>query len=536
MTGDDFLCKIIIVDDEKLICSGLEKIITKNLPDFLIIGIAYNGLEALELIKKEVPDVVITDIKMPGMTGLELVQRLHTEYPCVKHVILSGFNDFKFAREALRFGSADYLLKPVIKKELIDVLNNIKVQIKKEKNDVLSDYSFKFAKESFFHKLISGNDISFEETVKMASEFGVSAFLDSFAVLSICIDNYGESSIKRPFDDVKELLNFAVINVSEELLNGFFTSFEIFRLSIYEVVVIAQVKKDVDYVKTAAEKIRSTVERYIEHTVTIGISNIYMGVQHVQRAYNQAKLAVKYRIKNGNNNVFYIGDLENRNTEKSFPYAGIKKIISFIELNDEQKALKAFRDICEEVTKSDLSPMQIMQIFDNIIIRIDLLLKEINAKYSVLFEKDIISKWDENVFEDIGQIKEWMNIVIKNTIQELKKGDGFSNSRIITIIKEHIKNNYFNDITLASVAEFLQMNPYYLSELFKNKTGENFKDYLIRVRIENAKELLKHPDLKAFSVGELVGYENPTYFTKVFKRIVGVTPQKYKNQIKTEED
>lgn len=182
----------------------------------------------------------------------------------------------------------------------------------------------------------------------------------------------------------------------------------------------------------------------------------------------------------------------------------------------------------EMLEYENLTPAHVYTVVSDILTRILLFLKESDNELSVSFEETVMRQDIWMSFDSVEQLKQWLNTVISSIITALNERNSNS-KRMIYETKKFVANNYFKNISLNTIADFLNISPQYFSELFKKETGENFIKYLTNVRIEKAKELMRAPDIKSYEIAELVGYDNPTYFNKVFKKIVGVSPQKYRN-------
>mgnify|MGYP000630945791 CR=1 FL=1 len=538
------MIKIMVVDDAAVIREGLKQIISRYPNKFEVCCEANNGQDAIHKVDKYHPDIVITDIKMPKMDGYGLIDYLNQNFPTIKHIILSGYNDFELIRQGLRSGVADYLLKPVDSDELIGLLNQLSNAIIEERKNKLKDIeaeklfsnSIHIAMEQFYNHLLVQGKLTGQEIEQFMKKYDIHFDMDIFVLLAIHPDRLEHTSYKQPLKDEPNLLDFAIKNLSQELIENRRRQCLVFGTPAHEIITVIgypsakgqqEIKEEACQI---AEDIRKTIEAYLEHTVTIGVSSICQGLQTAWRAYEQAQSAVKYRMLLGNNRVFHAEDMEQPDAGAiPYPLDYEKRLITLLSLRDQENAVSLVNKIFDEMLEHDnLTPAHVYTVVGDILTRILLFLKECDNELSVSFEETVMRQEPWMSFDSIEQLKRWLNTVISSIIAALNERNSNS-KRMIYETKKFVANNYFKNISLNTIADFLNISPQYFSELFKKETGENFIRYLTNVRIEKAKELMRAPDIKTYEIAELVGYDNPTYFNKVFKKMVGVSPQKYRN-------
>lgn len=538
------MIKIMVVDDAAIIREGLKQIISRYPAKFEVCCEANNGQDAIHKVDKYHPDIVITDIKMPKMDGYGLIDYLNQNFPSIKHIILSGYNDFELIRQGLRSGVADYLLKPVDSDELIELLNKLSNDIIEDRKNKLKDIeaekllsnSVHIAIEQFYNHLLVQGKLTGEEIENFVEKYDIHFNMDVFVLLAISPDHLENTSYKQPLKDEPNLLDFAIKNLSQELIENHQRQCLVFSTPAHEIITVigypAQEKQQEMKAEACliAEEIRKTIEAYLEHTVTIGISSVCQGLQTVWCAYEQAQSAVKYRMLRGNNRVFDVEEMEKSDSGTiRYPLDYEKRLITLLSLRDQENAVSMVNKIFDEMLEyENLTPAHVYTVVSDILTRILLFLKESDNELSVSFEETVMRQDIWMSFDSVEQLKQWLNMVISSIITALNERNSNS-KRMIYETKKFVANNYFKNISLNTIADFLNISPQYFSELFKKETGENFIKYLTNVRIEKAKELMRAPDIKSYEIAELVGYDNPTYFNKVFKKIVGVSPQKYRN-------
>ena len=512
--------KILVVDDDKIIRKGLIKIIEKSDTEFEIAGEAANGLRALEVIKESKPDILITDIKMPVMDGIELINRIQEEKLDLSIVVLSGFDDYKYVREALKGGAYDYLLKPIDKTQMFDILYKLKEKIiSKEKKQeeikyiskLVSD-SEKIMKEKSFISILDGskNDLDLLETKDSRNNYIVVFSIDG-------LYKHEEN-------------NNAVImleNLKKEV-------YEVFKDGM---VIAAEMNKKIvmlfNFLNTTSDYFNKALENIIlkchdNEKVTIGVSRIFNDKANIQNAYDEAVKAVEFKFYYGTNKIYHYE--ENNNILKgNINLEEIKSLedslINYIQICDLEKIKLACKKIFEYLNRFKVEPAAVKKMLNAFISKMS------SKEQDFLYVVENNEEGDVDFFiENIDTYFELCDYVIDYLLKAAEKMKLIRSERdkkIIERAKLYIKKHYKEDITLKTVADYVFLNPNYFSKLFKEEVHINFIDYLIETRIEVAKELLKVPGIKVYEVAEQIGYDEVVSFNRAFKKVVGVSPKNY---------
>ncbi len=531
--------KLIIVDDEEEVRRGIIETIKWDKFGFEIVGEAENGREALELIEENTPDVIITDISMPLMDGLQLAAAVQDEYPTVKIVILTGFDDFKFAQQAIKYGVIDYILKPILPKEISELMQKLKKQIDseiEEKNDkekLKQHYyeSMPVLKENFLMSLVSGRQGK-DEAERKISDFDLRIKGSCFAAAALSIDS---GSSQDMWDDSDtELMKFAVFNIAQEILdkrgNG-----EVFFFDNAPVIIagVESTDKSAAFRKVFSllEEIRQSVEKYLKFTVVIGLGSIYDSVERIAHSFESAVTALEYRLVLGGNKVIFADDLEPEITDTIvFDENKERRLISSIKFGEKKDVFEAVALLFHDVgKKASIKGFQLY--FLEILAAISKLARVFQIDVTEILPHGSGFYADISRFETTDEMKEWIETLCSKLM------DIISAKRVNTIqtmlekAKDFIDENFDDhELSLQKLADVLFISPSYLSLIFKNEAGETFLKYLIRVRLEAAKELLNAPDVKITEVAERVGYPDISYFSYFFKKNFGVSPREYRSK------
>lgn len=525
---------LLIVDDDPWVREWLAQHIHWNEYGFSDIHEAVNGLHAMEIISRKHPHIVLTDIKMDGMDGLLLLEKIRKEYPDIRVILLSGYNEFEYARTAIKNGAVDYLLKPVEEKELIVLIKRVLKEIDQEyairarENQIAEqlEQSIPIMQENFIKELLSGNISESNTFVKELTNRNLNIVFSVYYIIVFEIDNY-KSICKMPDFEKKKQIKKQFRVIVEELLNknGRCISFsEGNRL-------VVGFNPQSNGLENILGKINSEILSNIGNTVSIGVSRQKSDVNQAHKAYTEALEAIKGKFYSGTNQVFYASNLEPVQMESSFEIIKKEQLLNSISVGDGDKVKLLLDEIVAEIIERKIS----YDLLQFVLVRLIGILDDSFEKAGINRDTTFINYLDMNVkledFETVEEFKEWLSSAFLIGIEIIHGNGSKRNRKIIEDSIEYIKMHIQEDFSLDVVAKILFVNPAYLSRLFKREVGETFTHYMMKLRIENAKKLLKDSYLKIYEISEQVGYKNERYFSRIFKDFEGITPNEYRDRI-----
>lgn len=534
---------VIIIDDERWVCQLIKRIVKWEELKFHIIGEAYDGNEAFELIKIKKPDLVITDIRMPGLDGISLIKNVKELRFNTKFIIISGYSDFEYAKSALKYGALGYILKPIDEKEFTDLLTSVRNDIFYHKEKAVEEkivkgkleHSLSQLREQYFlNLLLSGDDKVNNIDINIFNrDYECSFKHGCFQVVIFNIDGSSHSGVDRENEEGK-IINYIEQVVTLEIRDNCFEIVPV-RLKNRLVYILNYNSSKHHIIKDAINvsfrKIRSNDNIIKNYDLTVGIGTLETDFNLVPQSYNFAHNSIKARISIGVNRVIDILQYKYGNIElrELFPIEKEMKFACLIEVFDNKPVEILVTELFHTISeRRDVNPCMIFEVAYEIVEVFYRVMRRINIE----IEKEYISK--SRVYNDIDECRS-VDQILNYFKQLFDEARDFYNSlkqnqnrKAVEMVKSYICDHYGEDIKLNDVASVVFLNAKYLGELFKKETGINFSDYLINYRLGVAKELLKDPRYRINEIAESVGYSDAKHFSKMFKKVVGVSPAEYK--------
>lgn len=531
---------VLFVDDEELVYNIMMKKLDWNELGFDIAGYAHNGVEALEMAQELEPDVVMTDIKMPYMDGLTLTGKLKELYPNIKVIILSGFDEFEFAKEAVRLEAEEYLLKPIDAEELRTVFTNVRNTLNREIDercniDKLQQYyldSLPQLQDNFYMTLIEGR-VNEELIDKYASDYQIDLSGPYYvvAVLHISyIEKTGSEMQVAPF-----MMTLSVQHLLDEQIGDKWKT----KLLSYlgDIVIVSQLdsKSEITFYTDFMDKMCKMAERVCKASVTIGIGYVVETTSQVAVAYREAKNALSHRVIYGRNRAINIEEVEiKRNTSEVRTEGKVATdIIKAIKVGDNERLRESIDSFYRGISNAGVS----LQVYRVQLMKLVVEIMEFLELYEI--DAQTISPKLPQLFDNIYQVDDIEDLadqmydgckMIADYIAEKRQDNRLS---FVTSAEEYVKEHYSDpDLGVETVCEYLNVSSSYFSTAFKKATGKTFINYLTDYRMDVAVRMLDTSEYKSYEIAELVGYADPNYFSYAFKKKVGVSPSKYRKQEK----
>jgi two-component system response regulator YesN len=525
------MTKLLIADDEYLVLDSLKMIISKNMEDIDIVGTASTGREAVEKAIELKPDIIFMDIHMPGIDGIEAIRQIKAANSNALFVIITAYDFFDYAKDAINLGVSEYILKPINKSVVIETLNNLcniikqnrrlllrEVELKERINRITPFIEGQFVSYQLF-TLGTIKDIDFYEDIfnmNLRQGYAVTVLLKSFEG-KLKEDNFKLSIEKQNFYEKfsMELKRMCPCLVGNPLLD--------------RITAFIPVAKEMDSYKIRNDSIRiaqqiiGRIKPKADIDYIIGIGRSYE-VGSFNKSCNEAYMAAS--VPRGQAVMHFEDITPSNSVPDTYPTQKEAIFANRMLTGNIKGALEAFKDIYLWLISNYSEDM------DNIKSKlIDLLFvieKALPYKVSSFSKSkqsyilSILKTNSKEVLENqfihvISQLSDEIQAQIKSEI------DG-----IIPRVLKYLDNNYYKEITLADAAKSVNISYHYFSKIFKEEAGKNFSDYLTDLRIEKSMSFLENHSISIKEVCHKIGYNDPNYYCKIFKKVTGMTPTEYR--------
>ncbi|PWJ48569.1 response regulator transcription factor [Faecalicatena contorta] len=533
------MIKVIIADDEEKVCQLICKLINWEELDMNVSAIVHDGVEALEAIQKIKPDIVISDIRMPGYNGLELIKRAQEISDDIAFVIISGYQQFDYAKQAIQYGVKDYLLKPIKKKELCDVLKNIKKEYlskcnrltQEERNRITIQSNREKVRTTFFMEVLYKKGRTKDELTleKINKEYYFNFKEGSFQAIVIKIDGLDESTKKSSTyiqDKFAQGIDRHIREICFECEKFFDDNYCTLILN-YEPLQYKEIRRGL---QNLLNDILLQKEIFENFQITFGLGVKKEKLEEIYLSLKTAIWATEQRILIGINRMIEGREISlNVMAESQVFYEFNKKLSAALENLNETQIKAAFEYLKTVlVGKEDATGHEIMQ-----------MCKEALNLYLFTMQKNNIKISDADSFfeecckniDNIGNVNEIFSFLVRKILGSMRRAvqdKKMLDNKPIRDAKYYIEENYNRSLTLEIVSNFVGFNSAYFSSLFKKETGVTFLEYLTDLRMSHARELLRETNMNVSSVCEAVGYSDVKYFTKNFKKVTGLKPNEYR--------
>ena len=540
------MLKIFLAEDEVIVRETIKRMIPWEDLGFELVGEAADGEMALPLLLRQKPDLLITDIKMPFMDGLTLAKVAKKEIPGLKVVILSGYDDFNYAKQAINIGVEDYLLKPITKNALIERLTEIRSRYEHEKTQ--KEYYEKFHREmqayeknssrDFFEALVSGS-MDMMEIYRRSEKLGLDIVAEAYNVLIFTMNCEEDFSGQREGYSEWEA-------ESLELLEEFFsenTSAMLFRCNIFSYGVLIKGQKETieENTRSCVSEIQRILDRKEQKRQWfVAAGEPVERLSQIQKSYYSASRAFSQRYLYDENILYYdeMASMEKKNvTEDDSTYLQkvdvnalnpviLQKFLSNGLLEETENFVK---DYFYAIGQEPLESL-VFRNYVTLNVRFSVMsfLKEIGCGTRTLEQEDtedVLSESSKSLENAIAYAKK----IISQAIALRDQNSGNKNRSILKTAVDFIDSHYMEeDMSLNKAANAANVSANHFSALFSQNMGQTFIEYLTNLRMNKAKEYLRCTSMRSSEIAGEIGYKDAHYFSYLFKKTQGMTPSDYR--------
>lgn len=530
--------KVMIVDDNHISVEGIRKNIDWVSLNAEVVAQKYDSAAALDVLESTSIDLIISDIEMPGLNGIELAARALQKNPFIKIILISAYDKFEYAKQAIRIGAYDYVEKPLDYDYLTDKVRNAFKLLDKEREDLdLLEKSRPALIDSFFSSLVhSSSDESQYNLSNYPNYLHLDLNCHFYAVIAIDIDNAAAVKSKLGIQKYHLALTNLQDYISElcrplnlhYILNGLHGL----------ICIIGHNYANQMHFQKELYSIVTDIDAHYQNSLlslNIGIGTVIKYLWDMNLSYSSARRALEYRFFFPQQNIFDARDTMGSNLSATlFSNDKEDQLIQLICKKDKKEISRWIHDFSEELLANYQTKHLLFIRIYSILGRILKFLYEMDID-SAEIEKEIIQVYSKlDSLTSSAEIFRWLDNMCQNVCNKMEDSVITYHKQICESVLKYIKQNYMSTtLCLSDIADYVNVSPTHLSALYKKSTGQNISDLITSVRIDAACQMLLHSSLSLKEISEKIGYTNQYYFSSCFKKKMKITPSEYRSGIRT---
>jgi two-component system, response regulator YesN len=531
--------KVVVLDDEEKVCRLILQLVDWHSMGMEVVGTAYNGIDGLALVEREKPDLVITDIRMPGLDGLELIRQIRECRDGIDFIIVSGYHQFEYAHNAIRYGVEDYLLKPIKKDELIAALHKIaeqnhqRISAKRTNRELTArlESTLEKLRREFFHDCVFSSTAPAADLKVINETYGYHFREGLFQIIMIKIDcppaDYSEGMVRMIAEKAR--------SASHAFLERFSSDLELHVGECRIHILIGYSESERHEVRKAVKRINDELQVqgsiFEVAQVTIALGRAVEDIGRIAESGRDAETALGQRLFSQTGHLYEELPPLFPNPCNDLLAVWNREIERACELLDADEAVAAANRLVRSVlSQKECTGVLFLDTVREAGHRLFVLLRnrgeEAGEDLSALerrFEHEL------DLLPDVDAVHDRLCVLIKYLLKSMAESRSQTESRPIREARRYIVDHFHeNGISLDQVAEQVGLNPSYFSLMFKRETASGFLEHLTTVRIDYAKELLRSSKQTIAQIASAVGYSDTKYFTRLFRRMVGIKPSEFR--------
>ncbi|MCA0757600.1 response regulator [Paenibacillus sp. N4] len=544
--------QLLLVDDEASVVDSLADTLPWRDIGITKVFKAYSGFEALEILRTNPVDILISDIRMPGMTGLELLSRVRRSWKKIKCILLSGHADFAYAQQAIAHETYDYLLKPASDEELLSKVGGAATALREERDETrfrqriaqAFQESLPKLRGELLNELLQGLKYAPERLTDKLESLKINmAHGESFAMMLVRLEGHLP---KLDFYSLS-LMEYAVANMAEELFEDWFRLWSCKSVHGYLVFVVTVPEEKrvsfasqeqfsqaiADELQQKAAQLQLSVSHYLKGSVSVLINKWGSFPHDITRLYEDVLLALRRQV--GSQSELFVqvsGEAEQPQVHSLQRLYEPPQLVHLLESGNFEPVEEKLTAIWEELNRrwAD-SPEHLLEVFFSVYASFSSFAHKNGRELADVIGSALSDVSGLTPTRSAAALHQWMFQSFQMLRQCMENET--RNDRELTVrkIKQYVRKHLVDDVSLQSIADYMYMHPVHVSRIFKLETGDNLSDYVLRLKMELAVSLLADPSLKSYEIALRLGYQNPNYFNKVFKKYYSLTPQEYRQKL-----
>ncbi|MCD9021294.1 response regulator [Cohnella silvisoli] len=533
------MLKVLIVDDEYYFRQSLKASIAWEELGFRVCGEANNGMDALNKAEQLQPDILLVDINMPHMDGLQMISEIKRFQMDSKIIILTGYSEFQYAKQAVELGVYNYLLKPVNEVELTDILLELKqlivneraVRVEMEMIKQKYKEQLPMFRDKLMNDLLHGNVSGLANDLpEQFRQLGIDTSFPYYRSLAIEMDAADDRMHEKP------LWLFAVGNMAKELLEPYYGAYvcQDYAGKIGIIVGVREIENNDSHIAAVSDRICANVLKWLKFAVTIGIGNDYRGLKDMNVSYKEAQVALQHKALSEGSRVILHRAIEEKGLSSSPMSSDIRAgLLMSLRLGKTDEATEVIRRILSAFRTRDWShEMLVVASIELFLVCLEFL-AENNEPIERIIPKNVNVLDVVAAKSTIEELERWMADLFGRCIETVQRKKTDRSHILVGEAKQFIQQHYTKmDLKIEDICKHLYIHYAYICYIFKKTTGTTIVNYLTETRILKAKEHFDRGNDYIAEVAEKVGYGDANYFSKCFKKQTGVTPSAYIQSLK----
>lgn len=524
--------RLVIIDDIKSVVEGLLTIDWASL-GVEVAGVSHNGQDGLELVSRTKPDIVVTDIRMPKMDGLTMLKEiLETKHAC-KVILISGYSDFEYAKQAVQLGAFDFVVKPFTEEEIAETVSRARAETLEERARLTGIQemesrlreSMPLLRQEYFTLLVN-HRTTWENAENRWRFLNVDLEPRGFAVMLLSIDGFEERAAGQCAHEV-ELERFALQNIVEETIRKHAKSI-VFRSGMNRFVAIMNEPQLFAFAEIA-ERCCQNIESFTKFTVSVGVGGRVDHVHELPDSYRQAERALAYHLFTGGNGAVDYGNVARSDEQAPIAFEGKEELLLVLRSGNAERAAAILADISRTLRTMEPTPNPLYSIS----LYEELASSAIRTLCELVPPADIQPLVDryrlarDSAGSTLAGLEQRMLTLVREGATLVRDNSLSEGQAIIYKSLDYLRNRLDRNVTVSECAGHVHLSVSYYSSLFKKVTGMTFTQYATAERINRAKAMIIG-GMPVQDVAAAVGYEERRYFSEMFKKVTGMTPSEFR--------
>lgn len=549
--------QLLLVDDEASVVDSLADTLPWHEIGIGTVFKAYSGSEALEILNTNSIDIMMTDIRMPGMNGLELLARVRRSWKKIKCILLSGHAEFSYAQEAIAHDTYEYLLKPISDEEVLLKVGNAVEALQKERDENQSyqrvvktlEENLPKLRGELLNELLQGMNYSAARLAEKLDMLKMDIVREEpFALLLVRME--GQLSELDLYS--LSLMEYAVANMAEEIFEDGFRLWsckDVYGYLAFVVTLSGEKKAEqasaerfmeeaAGQLRLMASQLQLSVNHYLKGTVSALISKWGVFPHDVKRLYEDSLFSLRRRVGSQSGLLVYVAD-----EMEQMPVHALQRLyeppllVHLLESGNWEQTEEKLAAIWEELNRKWAdSHEHLVEVFFSIYASFSSYAHKNGRELADMIGPVLSDVAGLTPCRSITALHQWIFQSFRLLQQCMENETRNERENAVRRIQHFVQKHLVENVSLQAIADHMYMHPVHVSRIYKLETGENLSDYVLRLKMEQAAAMLANPALKNYEIALQLGYQNPNYFIKVFKKYYSVTPQEFRLNLDKGED